>query len=254
LLRNEGSVFIDVTRPPLDDDRKGQGFGWGDYDKDGDLDIYLVNCSYSWTNCLFQNHLESGRPWLEVRLVGTTSNSFGQGARVRIVAGDLAQMREIAGASGYLSQGPLTAWFGLGGVCTVDTLEVTWPASGIVQTITDVACNQTLEITEEDLSGVADGAEKAAALRLYTNQPNPFRSMTLIRYDLCEAGRVDLDVFDITGRLVRKLVDHHLTGRGRHTAIWDGRNADGRPVGPGIYFCRLSAGSRTQIQRMVLLK
>jgi hypothetical protein len=254
LLRNEGAgVFVipECAVDPIADDGKGFSMGWGDYDKDGDLDMYVVNDG---RNGLYRNDIYFDRHWLEVCLVGESSNACGQGARVRIVSGDASQMREIAGASGYLSQGPLTAFFGLDAATTVDTLEVTWPVGGVTQVLTGVVCDQTVTIFESDLAGTAHGDLKPKALRLYPCRPNPFSSMTSMRYDLPEASHVDLEIYDVSGRMVRRFIDHHPTEPGRHTATWNGRNEKGQHVGPGIYFCRLEAGSGTQIQRIVLLR
>jgi hypothetical protein len=302
LVRNDNGTFTDVTSSPVNDPMKGRGAAWGDYDLDGDLDLYLVNydsenrlfrndgggsfvkvpdCtpapledggkgfSTAWAdydkdgdldiyaatdgrNGLYRNELAQEHHWLEVNLVGVISNSYGQGARVRIVAGGVSQMREMAGASGYVSQGPLNALFGLGTVTTVDTVEVRWP-TGNSQTLCGVACDQRLEITE-DVAGLEDYERAPKVFRLYANRPNPFRGATAIRYDLPERTLVDLKVYDVSGRLIRTLIYRGLTEPGRHTTHWDGRNAEGRPVAPGIYFCRLIAGEHIGIQRMVLLK
>jgi hypothetical protein len=163
-------------------------------------------------------------------------------------------MREIAGASGYLSQGPLTASFGLGTAATVDTLEVTWPASGIVQTFTDVACNQRLEIVEIDQSGIPDEKDTPTVFRLYPGRPNPFSISAMIRYDLPRRSRVSLKVYDASGRLVRRIIGNRLSAPGNHTATWNGRNQSGQPVAPGLYFARLTAGDQAQTQPIVLMR
>lgn len=261
LYRNEGDGVFTIDPgcgwpTPIADGLSGIGGGWGDYDKDGDLDVYIANNYRNLIgaeNKLIQNPLESERHWLEVALIGTISNSFGQGARVRVVAGGISQMREIAGASGFMAQGPLTAWFGLNYESTADTVEITWPASGIVQTFTDVAGDQTVLFTETDISGVTD-KKKPLVFKLYPNSPNPFVALTAIRYDLPEPAQVDLTIYDVRGRVVQRLVRDRLEMPGRHTVHWDGRNEKGRSVASGVYFYQLSAGPYSRIERMVLLR
>jgi hypothetical protein len=255
LFRNVGggnfqvSVAV-VACPNLGGDELGFSTGWGDYDEDGDLDLYVVNQG---KNRLFRNELASGDHWLEVDPEGTISNRSGIGVRVRMVAGGTSQMREISGASGYASQSPLTAWFGLGGVCTVDTVEVIWPASGMVRVMTDVTCDQTLEVYENPLAGAPDERDLPSVFRLYPNRPNPFMNRTEIRYDLPERSQVHLAVYDATGRFVRELLGGEYSNPGRHVAYWDGRTTAGKSAAPGIYFCRFTAGPYTETQRVVLL-
>jgi hypothetical protein len=255
LFRNDGGGnFVKPTGcggSELSDTGPGFSTGWADYDKDGDLDLYVVNQG---ANALFRNELDSGHHWLEVDPVGVISNTDGVGTRVRIVVGGICQMREIAGASGFASQGPLTAWFGLGTDTLVDTVEVTWPASGTVQTLTDVACDQTIEIVEDWLSGLVDPKPVPVVFRLHPARPNPFSGVTTIRYDLPEGAHVDLAIYDVSGRVVRRLLNNRPKQPGYHAAYWNGCNTDGQPVAPGVYFCRLSAGQHTGIERMLLLR
>lgn len=255
LFRNEGSgIFAVPTCPgfyPPENGQAGISAPWADYDLDGDLDLYLAN---NGRNKLFRNDLSSGNHWLEIRLVGVTSSSYGEGARVRVVADGVSQMREITGASGYLSQAPLTAFFGLGPATTVDTLEVTWPVTCLVQVFTDVTCDQRLEVVEDDLSGFADRSEIPSSFNLYPARPNPFSNMTSIGYDLPEAAEVNLAIYDVSGRCVRRLVDHQLKTAGHYTVYWNGRDGNGRSVASGIYFCRLSVGSDAQALRILVCK
>ena len=62
-----------------------------------------------------------------------------------------------------------------------------------------------------------------------------------------------LSVFDVTGRLVRTLVNGSKDP-GFHTVKWDGRDGKGNPAASGIYFSRIQAGSYTETKRMVLLR
>ncbi len=90
---------------------------------------------------------------------------------------------------------------------------------------------------------------------LLQNVPNPFNPETSIRYELSEAGFVTLDVYDVTGQLVRQLVSEQMQS-GRYTVQWDGRNTSGHSVASGVYFYRVDvAGGRfSAVRRMVLLK
>ncbi len=90
---------------------------------------------------------------------------------------------------------------------------------------------------------------------LHQNAPNPFGaggSGTTIVFDLPEAGAVQLEVFDASGRLVRSLVAGELPA-GRHRWVWNGRNQAGLPVAGGVYFCVLEhSGSRLARQMLVV--
>jgi hypothetical protein len=103
-----------------------------------------------------------------------------------------------------------------------------------------------------DSSGDVDAAGIPSAFVLYGNSLNPFDARTEIRFGLPEAGRVALQVFDISGRLVRELVAGETLAAGVHAVTWDGRDGAGRSVSSGVYLCRLDAGRHQQTRRMVL--
>jgi hypothetical protein len=75
---------------------------------------------------------------------------------------------------------------------------------------------------------------------LQQNFPNPFNPETTIRFDLPEAGTVALNVFDVTGRRVRRLLSGQMPA-GAHRLIWNGQNDDGRSAESGVYFIVLRA-------------
>jgi hypothetical protein len=87
---------------------------------------------------------------------------------------------------------------------------------------------------------------------LAPGMPNPFRQRTTIGFTLPEGGPVDLRVFDVAGRTVRRLHSGWLPA-GAHRAIWD-RQTDGGGVAPaGVYFYRLDQGGRSLSSRVILL-
>ncbi len=82
---------------------------------------------------------------------------------------------------------------------------------------------------------------------------NPFRGSTSIQFDLPSAREASVALFGVDGRLVRRLVDG-ARGAGRHTAIWDGADADGHPVGPGMYFAKVRAGDSHATLRLIRIR
>lgn len=78
--------------------------------------------------------------------------------------------------------------------------------------------------------------------------PNPFNSTTRISFSLPKAGRGELCVYDITGRLVTTLADRKFDA-GEHEMTFDGKG-----LGSGIYFVRMQAGETSKVEKMVLLK
>ena len=74
-----------------------------------------------------------------------------------------------------------------------------------------------------------------------------------IAYELAEAGKVSLQVFDISGRRVRVLEDRDLPA-GFYTVIWDRRDDSGRQASSGIYFYRLTTAGFTATKKMTLVK
>jgi hypothetical protein len=81
--------------------------------------------------------------------------------------------------------------------------------------------------------------------------PNPTGGPASVDFVLSSAQRATLDIFDVAGHRVRTLVDDRFAA-GAHTAMWDGRDAQGKPATPGVYFVRLVGGSRTTSYKFVL--
>ncbi len=114
--------------------------------------------------------------------------------------------------------------------------------------------------------GVGDGIElirldpvtalrPAAPERVLTTYayPNPFNPLTRIHFELPQAGRVDIVVYSASGEHVATLLSRILPA-GVHHVAWDGTNGMGQSAASGVYFYRLSAGSKSTGGRMILLK
>lgn len=88
---------------------------------------------------------------------------------------------------------------------------------------------------------------------LSQNYPNPFNPETVIEYQLPEAGRVSVKIYNLLGREVRILVDQDLPA-GYHRVKWDGRDSAGRKVNSGVYVVQVQAGKFAQTRKVVLVR
>ena len=125
--------------------RVSRGAAFGDYDNDGDTDIFVVNLNQK--AVLLRNDGGNRNNWLKIKTVGVKSNRDGIGARIEVVTRSHTQIREVQASSSYLSGQDLRLIFGLGAEAEAEEVTVTWP-SGLKQTLADVAANQFLTITE----------------------------------------------------------------------------------------------------------
>jgi hypothetical protein len=96
--------------------------------------------------------------------------------------------------------------------------------------------------------------EVPGAYTLYQNVPNPFNPSTKIRFDVpTGGGYINVSIYDVSGRLVKTLVDERMKG-GQYEALWFGRNNRGQTVSSGVYFCRLKAPGYARTRKLVLLR
>jgi len=92
---------------------------------------------------------------------------------------------------------------------------------------------------------------------LYANYPNPFNPSTTIRYQVPHDAEVRLEIYDVLGQKVRRLVSE-VQPAGYHRVVWDSRDDARQFAAAGVYFYRLqartSAGEFTQVRKLLLLK
>ena len=130
----------------------GKGLLTFDYDRDGDLDVFVVNNAGQPT--LYRNDGGNQLAWLRIRLIGSGSNRDAIGARVEVEvdAEGLVQLREAGVATHFLGQSEATLHFGLRAAAEaapdVARVTVTWPASGVRTVLEDVPANATIVIRE----------------------------------------------------------------------------------------------------------
>jgi hypothetical protein len=149
LYRNtRDGAFVDVTEQvggPLLEPSASRGAAFGDYDRDGDLDVVINPVNDR--PLLLRTETKAGHNWLSVRLRGTKSNRSAIGARVRCEADGRVQVEEVRSGGSYYSQNDLRLHFGLGASTRVTRLEIRWPG-GATETIRDLGVNRAIEIRE----------------------------------------------------------------------------------------------------------
>ena len=149
LFHNEGNgKFVDVTKQSgsgFTVPRAGRGVAFADFDNDGFVDVVVANNGDP--PLLLHNSGGNGNHFLNLQLVGSRSNRDAVGARIRIKAGGISQIREIAGGGSYLSQSDLRANVGLGNVTRIESVEIKWP-SGQQQIFRNVEADKFYRIEE----------------------------------------------------------------------------------------------------------
>lgn len=165
LFANQGNgEFIDVSAtsgPGMAVSKVSRGACFGDYDDDGDVDLFVVNLND--TPTFLQNEGGNERNWLTVMVSGVRDNRDGVGARVRVVTPSGSQLRTVNGSSGYLAHNDIRVHVGLGEQPRAD-VEITWP-DGTVQKIGGVPANRLLVVRQNgehwigEMGAVSHGIE-----------------------------------------------------------------------------------------------
>lgn len=155
--RNDGNGnFIRMDNVVLTVNGSGaNGATAGDYDDDGDLDLFIFAFPASFRR-FHRNDQPAGNHWIRMKLEGTSSNRASIGARVRAKAtiggNSVWQYRELSAQNTFNGHNALEIHFGLGDASTLDSVEVIWP-SGTVKYLTQVKANQILKLIENTNAG-----------------------------------------------------------------------------------------------------
>jgi hypothetical protein len=87
---------------------------------------------------------------------------------------------------------------------------------------------------------------------LYQNYPNPFHNKTCINFSIPEDCKVEINILNINGQLIKRLVNKKQD-KGEYSIVWDGTNTKGNNEAPGIYFCKMNINNQLLIKRILKL-
>jgi hypothetical protein len=233
LLPGQGGVFADLPLGPGVNDGITATPIIVDVDGDGDVEILVGHRNGNFYGFHHDGSTIIGMP------IPTGDAIFSTAA-----AGDIDDDGDVDVA--FASYDASVNVLDFPGASTLAAYE--WPTQG---------ANNARTSTYGDL-GPAVGAPvmppaAALAFALEQNAPNPFGRGTTIRWVLPSARPVTLRVFNVSGRLVRTLVDGPVSA-GRGVVQWDGRDRRGRALSSGVYLFRLDDGERSLTRKAVLLR
>ena len=157
LFLNQGGKFQDIAanvNGNFAQSKVGRGLAYGDFDRDGDLDILLT--TNSGPAYLYRNDQLAGNRSIRFHLIGTKSNRDAIGAVVRIFYAGVSQSQMVKTGSSYLSQSELPLTFGLGQRDKIDRVQIEWP-SGAKEEFKGLLAGKAYQLTENKGLTPAEG-------------------------------------------------------------------------------------------------
>jgi enediyne biosynthesis protein E4 len=229
-------------------DARQSGQVWLDYNNDGKIDLAMINQNKI---SLFRNTVKNGMNSVEINLRCTSGNSFAIGGRAYVYSADKTFMREVVCGQDEWVQFPYRLHFGLGDIMTIDSVVVLWPTKPQKREVfRDLLANNIYTLTEGGgINSIPVGIQYVKEYKILTNAfPNPFTDRSIIKYELEEAGRVNLKIYNGSGNEIKTLVDE-FQSEGEHRAEF---NATGLPQ--GSYYYRLIIGDKVVGDKLILVK
>ena len=109
-------------------------------------------------------------------------------------------------------------------------------------------------VTSESMEVNISEAVLPGAFELNQNFPNPFNPSTDISFSIGSDDFINLNIYDIKGRLIRSLVNNEFTLSGSYSFTWNGLNQQGTQVPSGMYLYKLENSENTITRKMVVMK
>lgn len=205
-----GSLFADFTA-------NVSGCTIGDYDNDGDLDLFALGGATSVgaksDRGLYKNELANGNHWLQVSLTGTNSNTTGVGAVVwleaKIQGTDRRLRREVSAQNSFMGHNAQRLHFGLGDAATVDLIEVLWP-SGRHETFQVTGIDKRINLWEGSGTSLS-GVTRPSLLMELPFFPNPVSGDELF-WEIPNGFETRFEQLIVVDMLGRTIIHKQLSG------------------------------------------
>ena len=193
-------------------------------------------------------------------LTGETGDPIADGMSLNLLGGPFPPNPSDVFVAGNPAQAMFTSPAGVEGIRVEEddhkVVFLSFPFEDVKTAEADPSNQKTLIGRILDWFESPTGVEDTEVLRLALrqNHPNPFNPMTRVAFTVPEgAGRVNLTIHNVSGRVVRTLVDEELPA-GPALAVWDGTDDHGQPLASGVYFARLASKEESAFRKMTLLK
>ena len=98
------------------------------------------------------------------------------------------------------------------------------------------------------------GSEIIENFKLHQNYPNPFNNSTVIKYDIPINTEISLHIFDVQGKLIKRLMSNRIVSSGRYDITWKGKNDDGKLVPSGVYVYRFISNEYSKTGKLLFVK
>ena len=220
-----------------------QGASVADYDRDGDLDLFVSGLGQA--KGLYRNDTQNGNHWVNLLLEGVTSNRSGVGAKVRAKAmingNPVWQMREVSTQNTFNGMNSLNIEFGFADATVIDSLIIEWP-SGIKDIHVAIPVDQYYDAIENSSLIVGISLQSSLPLNDQINvYPNPINSMSVISWTKIADPNSVIEIIDMSGRIVynRSMKKIEMD---QMKISWKQLNLEAE-LSPGLYLISLKGNS-----------